>query len=128
DARIARNRNDGRCVGDCAVERWDQRLGEASNVANQRAGHSRELEESIYVAFEQLANYLLDIPARAKASALPSDDNYSHLISSSKRCQRVGQLPIDVKGKRVQPVRPIEGYRRNRALLLISEALWIYAG
>src|SRR6185369_6221728 len=93
---------------------------------NQFAGHSRELEQPFRVAFEQLADYSFDIAARAEAATASGNYDHSYGIDRLKRLKRAGQLSIHFEGQRVQPVGAIQSYQRDRAPLLIKEALRSY--
>jgi hypothetical protein len=81
------------------------RLRHLPEVGHARAGHACEVIDDASVHLQQLADYLLDIPARAEASTLPSEHQDANLIASC--LQLGGQVPnvgVDLEGQGIEPL------------------------
>ena len=77
-------------------------------AADQVAGHPREVEQPLEVAFEERPDDVLHVPARAEPAPRPRDRDRAHLRLAVERAEGVPELVVDLEGKRVQPLGPVE--------------------
>src|SRR4029453_7921616 len=97
-----------------AVERGDDGSAALPDREDEVAGQAGELEQSGGVAGEKRPDDVLDVAPAAEGPASAGDDDGTDARLGIERAEGIAQLGVDLEGERVEPVRAIQGDRRDR--------------